>query len=197
MRVFVTSASGYTGSAVVQELMSAGHQVTGLARSDASAESLITAGAEGHRGVINDFESLKAAAAKADGVIHFAYNHDYVNFAQAAETGRLAIETIGNELVDSGKLFVVTFVKMMLKHGVVGTEKSMPDLEYPMTSIRGKNESIALDLASCGVRVVVVRLPPINLIVSMTYFINEGRPRVPRSFIFPFRNANFGTDCPW
>lgn len=163
MRVFVTGASGYMGSAIVPELISAGHHVIGLARSEKSAKALEAAGAEVHRGDIEDLESLKAGAAKADGVIHLAYIHDFSKYAEAGETDRLAINTIGNELVDSGKPFIITSGTMMLPRGTMGTEETLPDLEHPMSSLRGKSEAVALAFASRGVRVSVIRLPPVRL----------------------------------
>ena len=162
MRVFVTGASGWMGSAILPELINAGHHVIGLARSDASAKAIEAAGAEVHRGDLEDLESLKAGAVKADGVIHLAFIHDFSIYAQAAETDRLAIEALGNELVDSGKPFVVTSGTMMLPRGSLATEEMLPDMTNPMTSLRGRNEAVALAFASRGVRVSIVRLPPVR-----------------------------------
>jgi len=161
MRVFVTGASGYMGSAIVPELIKAGHHVIGLARSDESAKSIEAAGAEVLRGTLEDLEVLKSGVAKADGVIHLAFIHDFSIYAQAAATDRLALKTIGNELVDSGKPFIMTSGTMMLPHGSLGTEETLPDMTHPMTSLRGKNEAVALAFASRGVRVSVIRLPPV------------------------------------
>lgn len=155
MRVFVTGATGFVGSAVVRELIAAGHQVVGLARSDKSATSLTAAGAEVHRGSLEDLNSLQEGAAAADGVIHLAFNHDFSNFAAAAETDSRAIEAIGAALEGTGKPLVVTSGTLMLTPGRLATEEDTSTQSTPRRS-----EQTALALAGRGVRSSVVRLSP-------------------------------------
>lgn len=158
MRVFVTGATGFVGSAVVQELIRAGHEVTGLARSDEAAAALIEAGAGVHRGALDDPDSLRRGAAAADGVIHAAFIHNYADLTAAGSTDRLAISAIGAELAGSERPLVVTSVIGHLPPGQLGTEDTAPD---PVASVkhRAGSEEAALALAAQGVRVSVLRLP--------------------------------------
>jgi nucleoside-diphosphate-sugar epimerase len=162
MRVFVTGASGWIGSAVVGELIGAGHQVVGLARSDASAAALDAAGAEVHRGTLDDLESLRSAAAAADGVIHLAFKHDVAfsgDFPAAAAADLRAIETIGEALEGSDRTFVIASGTAGLPLGVLGTEDDAPD-PGSVGAHRIPSEQTALALAARGVRSAAVRLSP-------------------------------------
>ncbi|MEC4592860.1 MULTISPECIES: SDR family oxidoreductase [Nitrospirillum] len=158
MRVFVTGATGWVGSAVVADLIGAGHQVLGLCRAPDKAAALAAAGAEVHHGSLQDQESLKRGAEQADGVIHLAFNHDFTNFAQNGADERRAIAAIGEVLVGSDRPLVVTSGVALLAPGTLATEQTptRPESEaFPRNP-----EAAAAALRANGVRVTAVRLAP-------------------------------------
>jgi nucleoside-diphosphate-sugar epimerase len=157
MRIFVTGASGWIGSAVAKELLSAGHQVVGLARSDASAEKVAALGAEVRRGELDDIEGLRAAAAESEGVVHLGYNHDFSDMPGAARTDRAAIAAMGEALEGTGAPLVMASGTLGLNPGHVGTEDDHPD---PAAHPRVANAAFALGLADRGVRPIVARFAP-------------------------------------
>jgi nucleoside-diphosphate-sugar epimerase len=169
MKIFVTGASGWIGSAVTTELIGAGHQVTGLARSDASAAAITAAGATPHRGTLDDLDDLRAIAALSDGVIHLAFKHDIAfsgGFQAAADADRAAVEAFGEALAGSDRPLVIASGTLGLVLGQVATER---DGHEPMGETHGfgggpqtrrATAEFVLSLASHGVRSSVLRLPP-------------------------------------
>jgi nucleoside-diphosphate-sugar epimerase len=158
MRVFVTGATGWVGSAVVKDLIAAGHKAIGLCRSDDKAPALAAQGADVHRGSLQDLESLKSGAARSDGVIHLAFNHDYSKFAENGADEQRAIETIGDALSGSDRPLVVASGVALLTPGSVATEDTAP---RPHSASFPRNpEAAVAALADRGVRATAVRLPP-------------------------------------
>ncbi|KAJ5664175.1 hypothetical protein N7507_004906 [Penicillium longicatenatum] len=159
MHVFVTGATGFIGQAVVQELLDAGHTVTGLARSEASAKALQDKGVNVVRGSLEDIDCLKSTASKSDGVIHLAFNHDFTKFAENALAERTAVLAIADGLAGSNKPLVFASGTMSLAKGTVGTEDSPAEPNTPF-SARTDTEQKVLDCSSKGVRVSCIRLSP-------------------------------------
>jgi nucleoside-diphosphate-sugar epimerase len=170
MRIFVTGASGWIGSAVVPELVDAGHQVVGLARSAASAAALVAAGAKVERGTLDDVDTLRSAAAASDGVIHLAFKHDIAftgDFQAAADADRRAVETFGDALAGSDRPLVIASGVLGLAPGRVATEEDGQERDPAVSSGLGAGPQtrlgtaqLTISLASRGVRSSAVRLPP-------------------------------------
>lgn len=159
MRVFVTGASGFIGSATVRELLSKGHTVLGLSRSTSSAKILTDLGAEIHDGSLDDLSSLKSGAAQCDGVIHLGFVNDFSDFPRSCAKDRAAIDALGSAIEGTGKPLVVTSGILLLAAGEMRTEDDKPDSEG-FAAVRGKSEEVTLALVEKGVRAMVVRLPP-------------------------------------
>lgn len=157
MRVFVTGATGFIGTALVQELINNGHQVLGLARSEASAQKLAAAGAEVHLGDIENLDSLRSGAANADGVIHAGFIHDFTRFAEVCQADKMAIETIGEILAGSDRPFIVTSGTAIVSPGLLALEDVKPPVNpaWPRAS-----EQTADAVSDLGIRAATIRLAP-------------------------------------
>lgn len=186
MRVFVTGANGFIGSAIVEDLIRSGHQVLGLTRSDAGAQWLIAAGAEVHRGDLENRESLRSGAAACDAVIHTAFNHDFSKYAANCEDDRQVIEALGDALASSGKLLIVTSGTGMANStpGRLATENDPPASSKVIP--RAASEEAAVSVAARGVRVAVVRLPQVHDTVKqglVTYAIQAAREKGVSAYV--------------
>jgi len=162
MRVFLTGATGFIGSALIADLIAAGHQVLGLARSDAGAQALAAAGAEVHRGALEDLDSLKRGAARADGVVHTAFNHDFSTYMANCEDDRRVIAALGSVLAGSNRPLLITSGTGM-GAGSPGQPATEDDPPASAAAIpRAASEEAAAALAAAGVNVGVVRLPQVH-----------------------------------
>ncbi|WP_299741031.1 SDR family oxidoreductase [uncultured Roseobacter sp.] len=159
MRVFVTGATGYVGSAVVRDLLDNNHSVIGLARSEASADALKQVGAEPHRGSLEDLVSLRQGAAKADAVIHLGFNHDFSKFAENCAHDAEVVRAIGAELAGSDRLFLVTSGTAILSPGAFSTETDLAPIGE-MANPRVATEHAGAEMARKGVKIAAVRLAP-------------------------------------
>jgi nucleoside-diphosphate-sugar epimerase len=182
MKVFVTGATGFVGSAVVDDLIKAGHRVVGMARSEAGAKALEKADAEVHRGELTDLKSLQSGASNAEGVIHTAFIHDFSKFAEVCEVDRQAVEALSAALAGSDRPLIVTAGTALAAPGRVATEDDVPLSTLP----RAASEYAAEAAAAKGVRAMVVRLPQVHDTVKqglVTYLIGVARGKGVSAYV--------------
>ena len=183
MRVFVTGATGFIGSAIVRELIDAGHQVLGLARSDAGAKSLAATAAKVHRGDVEDLDSLRSGVAASDAVIHTAFIHDFSKFEANCEIDKRAIEALGTALAGSDRPLIVTSgTAIAFTPGRLTTEEDAPNSPIP----RVASEKAADSVAAQGVRVLVMRLPQVHDPVKqglISYMIDVARQKGVSAYV--------------
>jgi nucleoside-diphosphate-sugar epimerase len=184
MRVFVTGAAGFIGSATTQELIAHGHQVLGLARSDANAEALKAAGAEVHRGSLEDLDSLRKGAKETDGTIHLAFIHDFSKFAENGQIDKRAIEAMGDVLEGTNKPFIVTSGTGLVASGVMITEDMRREASAHVPRV---SEQTGLAYASRGVRAMVMRLPQVHGVKGkaglISYLLEGARQKGAAAYI--------------
>jgi len=184
MRVFITGATGFIGSVIVKDLLDAGHTVLGLARNDEGVRQLTEAGAEVHRGSLEDIESLRTGAAAADAVIHTAFNHDFSRFQQNCEQDRYAIDAMGEVLAKSGRTLIVTSGVALVAHGRPATEDDAPPAlgsGFPRAS-----EHAASAAEKLGVKAMVIRLPQVHDAVKqglVSYLIQIAREKGVSAYV--------------
>lgn len=191
MRIFVTGATGFIGSSIVPELIRAGHQVLGLTRSESGAQSLMAAGAQVHRGDLNDAESLRKGAAMSDGVIHTAFIHDFSKFQEVCEVDRRTIEALGSVLAGSDRPLIITSGTGIANSvpGRIATEEDGPEKKHAIPRVATEHAADAL--AEKGVRVGVMRLPQVHNTVKqglVTYLIELARQKGVSAYVGEGRN---------
>lgn len=196
MRVFVTGAAGFIGSETTKELIAHGHQVVGLARSEANVATLKKLGAEVHRGSLQDLDSLKSGARDADGVIHLAFIHDFAKYAENGAIDKAAIEAMGDVLAGTDKPFIVTSGTGLVAPGMVVTEDIRRETSAHVERV---SEQAGLAYASRGVRAMVIRLPQVHGAAGkaglISYLVELARQKAPPPMSAKAPNAGLRRMC--